>query len=201
MRILSPQAAQDIEAGRSLRLDLGCGHSPRPGYYGVDLLPLEEVAIQADLNEPLDLLPDNSVAEIYSYHCLEHVERLLPLMRELYRVLQPGARAEVYVPHFSNPYYYSDPTHVRPFGLYTLNYFCDQHDQQPRTVPSFYTDVRFRVDELVIHLLDRRLVDKLLTPFLSRIINRSFAWQDRYERRLCRLAPASQIRFVFSPVK
>ena len=201
MKILDRRVDDDIQAGRPLKLELGSGGAQRSGFYGVDLLPLEGVAIQADLNEPLDLIPDNSVAEIFSYHCLEHVDRFLPLMRELHRIMRPDAHAEIIVPHFSNPYHYSDPTHVRTFGLYTLSYFSDSKDQQLRKVPSFYSDTRFKVRDIELRLLNRKWIDRLLFPFLSRTVNRSFAWQDRFERRLCGLIPANEIRFVFSPLK
>jgi hypothetical protein len=36
--------------------------------------------------------------------------------------LEQGELIEIIVPHFSNPHYYSDPTHVRFFGLYTMSY-------------------------------------------------------------------------------
>jgi hypothetical protein len=48
------------------------------------------------------------------------------LIEELGRVMAPGAALTIIVPHFSNPFYYSDPTHRTPFGLYTMAYFCDQ---------------------------------------------------------------------------
>ena len=72
------------------------------------------------------------MTEIYSRHPLEHVRNFLPLMAELHRVTRPGGRIEIIVPHFSNPYGYSDPTHVRHFGLYTFFYFADEEDQPRR---------------------------------------------------------------------
>ena len=88
MKFLSIEAAEDVKHARPLRLEHGSGGFIREGYYGVDALEMPVVAIQADLNLPLSLLPDDSVGEIVSHHCFEHVANYLGLMRELHRVSQ-----------------------------------------------------------------------------------------------------------------
>jgi hypothetical protein len=122
-------------------------------------------------------------------------------MQELYRVTRADGRIEVVVPHFSNPYAYSDPTHVRFFGLYTFYYFADEADQPRRKVPSFYLPQRFSVTAVQIKLLKRARVGKLLLSPLNWFINTSSARQDWYERCLCRWLPAESIRFVLRPKK
>lgn len=202
MKFLSQQAADDVQSGRTLRLELGSGGFVRDGFYGVDAMDLPGVAIQADLNCPLSLLPDESVDELVSHHCFEHVSNFLGLMRELHRVMRPGARMTVVVPHFSNPYYYSDPTHLRFFGLYSMYYFVSE-EKQPgaRKVPSFYTDFRFLVDSIEIRLMPRSIFSRIRWPFLGSLINRGLAWADWYERRLCWTIPANTIEYVLVPVK
>lgn len=202
MKFLSNQVADDLRAGRSLRLELGSGGHVREGYYGVDMLPLPGVAIQADLNQRLDLLPAGSVSEVLSQQCFEHVTNLLGLMSELHRVMTPGAKLDITVPHFSNPYFYSDPTHIRFFGLYSMFYFVPEEFQTARRkVPSFYSEAMFRVQNVQMSLLPRSLACRLRWPFLSRLINRNIEWADWYERRLCWQVPAANIRYVMTPVK
>ena len=201
MKILNPQILDDLRRGVPLRIDLGCGQRKREGFYGVDCVEMDGVDIVADLNEPLALLPDDSVGEIYTRHVLEHVTDLLPLLAELRRVTRPDGRIEIVVPHFSNPYFYSDPTHVRFFGLYTMFYFVDAEHQPKRKVPAFYSHLRFRVDSIRIEFSRHTLFDRLLVPALSRVVNLGIGVQDWYERRLCRLFPANQIRYVVRPAK
>jgi SAM-dependent methyltransferase len=201
MQILNDEFGRALQAGQPLRLNLGSGGTVRPGYWGVDLLALPGVDVQADLNRPLDWLPDASVDAVYSRHALEHVEQILPLMRELHRVLRPGGRLHLVVPHFSNPYYYSDLTHRHPFGLYSFFYFCAPEDQPRRKVPCFYVDFRYRVQRLRIRFYRRSLLDKLVVPMLDRLVNRGVPTQDWYERRLCRLWHASEIDCELVPVK
>ena len=201
MRVINPDVYRDIEAGKGLRLNLGAGQRPRPGFYSVDQLPLPGVDIVADLNAPLDELPDDSVEEIYSRHTMEHVTRFLPLLAEIHRVARPEARIELVVPHFSNPHGYSDPTHVRFFGLYSLFYFCDEADQPARKVPNFYLPQRFRVESVTFSLLKQSLLDRLVQATFQKLINRSYAWLDWYERRLCWSFPVSSVRYLLSPKK
>src|SRR5262249_45053991 len=137
MKIHNEAVNADLRAGKGLRLNLGSGQTSLPGFYNVDQFGLPGVDIQADLNEPLSALPDNCVDEVYCRHGIEHISRFLELLAELHRVSRPDARIEIIVPHFSNPYGYSDPTHVRFFGLYSFYYFCDEADQPRRKVPSF----------------------------------------------------------------
>jgi SAM-dependent methyltransferase len=162
----------------------------------VDRVALPGVDVVADLNEPFARLPDDCVAEVYTRHTLEHVERFLELLAEIHRITAPGGRVEVVVPHFSNPYGYSDPTHVRFFGLYSFFYFSDPADQPRRKVPSFYLPQRFRVESVRINLLSGTLAEKAVRAVLQPLVNRGPGWQDWYERRLCRWLPANDIHFV-----
>ena len=196
MRIVNPKVRDDLAAGRVIRLNIGVGQRPRDGYYGLDCRELPGVDIVADLNEPLSALPDNSVEAILAYHILEHVVEFLPLLRELHRVVIPNGRLEIVAPHFSNPYGYSDPTHVRFFGLYTFYYFVDEADQPPRKVVAFYLRERFTVESINITLMPTLLMCKPIRRLATRVLNSSFQLLDWFERSWCRHFPADSIRYV-----
>jgi hypothetical protein len=196
MKIINPAVLDDLESGTGLRLNLGCGTRSRPGYYNLDRILLPGVDILADLDEPLAALPDNCVAEVYCRHTLEHVSNFLELLAELHRVCRPHGRLEIIVPHFSNPYGYSDPTHVRFFGLYSFFYFCDPKDQPKRKVPAFYLPRRFQVEEVRCSLLHESVSDKLIRSVLQPLINLNVGCLEWYEKRLCRWLPADSIRYV-----
>lgn len=202
MQIINPLFLKDLEAGSPIRLELGSAGGKRTGFYGVDHLSLPGVDLVADLNLPFDLLPDNSVHELYSRHTLEHVHQFLPLMREIHRVCRADAKIEIIVPHFSNVFGFSDPTHVRFFGLYTMNYFVAAEDQPAiRRVPAFYSDLRFAVESVRIEFYREGRIDRLLARPFESLVNRSAAWQHFYERRLCNLFHAWQIIYRMHPMK
>ncbi|QNN24883.1 methyltransferase type 11 [Planctomycetales bacterium ZRK34] len=202
MQIVNSNVRNKLDRGEKIQLELGAGGKARDGYVSLDLLPLEGVDIVANLNEPLTDLPDNCVASLRTRHTLEHVQEFLPLMKEIHRIVAPGGRIEITVPHYTNPYYYSDPTHERFFGLYTFNYFVDP-EKQPRLrqVPSFYTDFRFEIVSIRIMFYRQGIIDRIVAPILERIINRSFYLQDFYERRLASCFHAWQLRYILVPQK
>jgi SAM-dependent methyltransferase len=201
MKILDEGVRSDLASGRQIGLDLGSGGPGRAGFYGVDLLELPGVSIQANLNEPLSLLPDNSVSGLKSSHCLEHVNEFVGLMKELHRVVCPGGLIEITVPHFSNPHGYSDPTHVRFFGLYTFNYFMPTSKQQPRRVPNYFPEIRFNIEQIYIDLMPRSFLDRVRHPGLFRSLNSSFANQDKWEQKLCWKLPGNEITYWLRPEK
>jgi predicted SAM-dependent methyltransferase len=114
--------AEALASGRPVIIELGCGGKKRAGRIGIDSVDLPQVDIVADLEEGLPFLPDSAVDEIHAEHVLEHIADLEGLMREIVRVLKSEGTCRVRAPHFTNPYYYSDYTHKRPFGLYTFEY-------------------------------------------------------------------------------
>jgi SAM-dependent methyltransferase len=180
-------------------VELGCGQKRKRDRITVDKLDLPNVDIVADIDNGLPFLPDDSVDEIHCRSMLEHIQNFEGLMREIVSVLKKRGKAHVFVPHFSNPYYYSDYTHKRFFGLYTFYYFVDTEKQLKRKVPNFYTNIR-------INIISQRLVFR--SPFwLSRqvkkafgfIINCSGSFMEFYEQHLCYMFPCHGIEIVFMP--
>ena len=203
MKILNDDLLNAIKKGVEIKLDLGCGISPRKGFYSVDYLDIDGIDIQADLNEPLDLIPSFSIDYIYSRHVLEHIDKFIPLMREIHRIAKKGATIELIVPHFSNVYGFSDPTHVRVFGLYSMSYFVSLENQpEVRKVPEFYTDTRFIVNSVEIDFY-RNLsnLDMFFGALAYKLVNINMKTQNFYERRLTNFFHAWQIRWLMEPVK
>jgi SAM-dependent methyltransferase len=202
MRIINESVREDLTNGVDLKIDLGCGSRPKKGYYSLDLLEMNGVDIVADLNQPLDMLPDNSCSHIFSNHVFEHIHDLNVLMGEIYRIAKPCANLEIVVPHFSNVFGYSDPTHVRLFGIYSFYYYVRRCDQPgKRKVPDFYTSYKYRVHKITIEFSRLSLLDRLLVPIMRKLVNINLPTQTFYERRLSAIFHASQIRFHLQPVK
>ena len=202
MKIINQELAEDFKLGNLVRLELGSGGMVRDGFYGVDIKPLPGVSLVADLNFPLEMIPSNSVSEIVSHHCFEHVKNIIALMEEIHRIVIPGGLIRITVPHFSNPYYYSDPTHCTFFGLYTFYYFSNLEDQPAkRKVPFFYTNIRFHVIDIKISLMTRSLFLRLRWPLLGKLVNSKLKWMEWYEKRLCWRVPAEQISYCLKVIK
>lgn len=190
-----------ISSGEKIIVELGCGDKKKQGSIGIDKVDLPNVDIVADLEKGLSFFPDNSVSEIHSRSVFEHVESFDNLMREIVRVLTRDGKTYVFVPHFSNPHYYSDYTHNRFFGLYTFYYFVNLEHQLKRKVPNFYTDIRIKI---ISQRLIFRSSFKVMNP-----IKKLFGWfvnlhtllQEYYEENLCYMVPCHGIEIIFVPNK
>lgn len=188
-----------LQAGQPVLIELGCGEKRTRGRIGVDRVDLPTVDIVTDIEDGLPFLPDRSVDEIHCRSVLEHMENFERVFTEMIRVLKDEGRAYIFVPHFSNPYYYSDYTHKRPFGFYTFYYFTDPQNQRRRKVPSFYTRTRIRI--LSMKLKFRCPIRILHYPrkLFGAIVNLHPAFQEFYEAGLCYLVPCDGIEIVLRP--
>jgi SAM-dependent methyltransferase len=85
-----------------MKLNLGGGNQNMPGWTSVDLFA-EGAAIKADLFKFPWPWEDNSIEAVAMFHFLEHVEELERTIMEVHRILKPGGRFWVIVPHARNP--------------------------------------------------------------------------------------------------
>jgi predicted SAM-dependent methyltransferase len=180
-------------------VELGCGQKKKRGRIGVDKLDLPNVDIVADLEQGLPFLPDNSIDQILCRNVLEHIENFENLTQEITRVLKNNGRAHVFVPHFSNPYYYSDYTHKRFFGLYTFYYFVDTKHQLRRKVPNYYTDTRIKIISQRLIFGSSLWFTRQIKKLLGCIFNCHRSLQEFYEENLCYIFPCYGIEIVFTP--
>lgn len=200
---MEPVVKIDLEKvigdGKPLIIELGCGQKTKEGKITIDKLDLPNVDIVADIENGLPFLPDDSVDEIHCRSVLEHIDSFEYLMREIVRVLKKSGRAYVFVPHFSNPYYYSDYTHKRFFGLYSFYYFVDTERQLKRKVPNFYTDIRIKIiSQRLVFRSPFRLSRQIKKPF-GFIINCHSSLMEFYEQHLSYIFPCDGIELVFTP--
>ena len=179
----------------AIRINLGCGDQRLLGYnIGLDILRRAGTDVICDLNVSIPLA-NASVEHVRAKSLLEHIEQLELLLAEVRRVLKPGGTFYVYVPHWSNPFYYSDYTHRRFFGLATFDYFTDCQDQIYRKVPV-YTMLRFQtVSVRLIFESPFRWLRWLMKGF-QWLVNHSVRSQTLYEYHLSSLVPCYAIEYT-----
>ncbi len=185
-------------------VELGCGNKAQPlsrdGRIGIDLVDLENVDIVADLEAGLSFLPDASVDKVYARSLFEHIRNFAGLLSEVIRVLKSDAACHLLVPHFSNPYHYSDPTHVRFFGLYSFLYYSyPQKSPFQRQVPTFYTESRLEIISLKLRFRSPFKGRKWWKRLHEKIFNLNPWMQEFYEENLCHLLPCYGIAIEFRP--
>ena len=179
-------------------LEVGCGDLKRlAGSIGIDIADYPAVDIVGDAVEVMKLIPAVSVDLIQSSHFMEHIADVPAILNEFTRSLKIGGQIDITVPHFSNPFYYSDPTHKSFFGLYTFAYYAENKIFK-RTVPSYS---RIEGLELVsVHLgmksYPPRYVRHGFKKLLEMLFNSSTFMRELYEENLCYLFPCYEIRYV-----
>jgi len=181
-----------------VELELGCGENKRNQHaIGIDALDYPDVDIVGDIYQVLAAFPTQSVDAVYSYHFVEHVPDVPKLLAELARVIKPNGIVEFVAPHFSNPYFYSDPTHRSFFGLYTFCYFACKSPFS-RQVPTYGHKLEFNIIKV-------DLVFKSARPFIFRygvkrlfgvLFNSCNYLKELYEENLCYLFPCYEVRYI-----
>jgi SAM-dependent methyltransferase len=187
-----------INLANRIVIELGCGNRKRNRQaIGIDMLDYPDVDIVGDIYEVLASFPAQSVDAVYSYHFVEHVPDVQKLISELARLVKPNGYVEFVAPHFSNPYFYSDPTHRSFFGLYTLCYFASK-SPFARQVPTYGYKAEFSIAKV-------DLIFKSTRPFVVRygikrlvgsLFNSCIYLKELYEENFCYLFPCYEVRYI-----
>lgn len=196
-QIIPQLAAAGRSSMEKVVLELGCGNRKRlPNSIGIDILDYEAVDIVGDLVEVLMEFPASSVDFVTSHHVFEHIEDLELVVDQLARIIKREGQLEATVPHFSNPYYYSDYTHKRFFGLYTFCYLASSSLFR-RQVPTYQKELNFELESVDLGF-------KSPPPFYIRygikrawgfLFNLNSWMQELYEENYCYLIPCYEIRY------
>jgi SAM-dependent methyltransferase len=92
-------------------LDLGCGKHKHPQAVGADRNSASQADVLCDLNRFPYPFRDDSFDEIHLNHVIEHLEDVVAVVAEIWRVARHGARVLIGTPHFSSIHSYTDPGH------------------------------------------------------------------------------------------
>ena len=134
-----------------MKLELGCGKAPTPGYVYHDK---RRHSPHVEFAHDLDVLPwpwrDTSCEEILALDVFEHLH-LMPevCLRECHRLLIPGGILRLRVPIFGSPWHVIDPTHVRGFHPLNFDYFVQGRELHQK-YGHYYFDFAFREAEVKV---------------------------------------------------
>lgn len=128
-----------------MKLNLGCGREPSPGWIRVDILALPDIDVVHDLSEFPWPFKDESAEEIKAIDLLEHISpsKTIAFVQECHRILKPGGKLFIQSPHWKSPNCWIDPSHYRGFDEQSLDYF-DPDTPFGKNYP-YYSDKKFKV--------------------------------------------------------
>ena len=130
---------------KSIKLNLGCGHTKIPGFLGVDINPNAEYVDKThDLNKFPYPFKESSVDEVYMDHVLEHLDDPLNVIQELYRITKPNVTLRIKTPHMSCTWLH--PGHKSAISTLLFDYFVPGTD-------DYYGNCEFKIIEKKISWL------------------------------------------------
>jgi hypothetical protein len=188
---------KNISPSNQIKLNLGCGpQKTQDDFIGTDILDFDCVDLVGDVFEVLKRLPPSGVSECYSAHFFEHISNLDMLMCEISRIMSPGAKLILKVPHFSNPYFYSDPTHQRFFGLYTMCYYCSNGTYFARGVPRYSKPLSLKLEKVKLNFSSPFFIRRMMKKIPQVLFNQCKWGQEFYEENLCYLFPCYEVEYT-----
>ena len=147
-----------------IKINFGCGTKIMPGWVNLDCAALPGVDVVHDLDKLPLPFENETVDEILCEDVLEHIE-YAPMLKDCMRILVPGGRVRIEVPHFTSNNNFVDPTHRNMYSIKTFNFFAANTFEGKNR--SYYFDFKFS-----------KIVDKQIT-FCKRSIyfyNRPIEW-------------------------
>lgn len=173
-----------------MKLNLGCGNRHESGYVNVDVDSRHKPNQVWDLNRFPYPWPDNSVDEVKMRHVLEHVDDVIKVMNEVWRILRFGTRCYIEVPYVTHFQAIGHPQHKHFFHWGTFGWL----DVAARGKGSqeIYTDRYFHIlrNRLVFDGPDKRF-EKMFNEYPT-LYNGSF---------LSKIVPAAALDVVLEKVK
>ena len=161
-----------------------------------------ENIINQDALKYIKSLKDSSVREVYSRHFIEHIDYsyLQKLLKELDRVLVKNGYITFIVPHYSNPYFYSDPTHKTSWGVHSFSYICHVSCLN-RNVPKYISIKNWTLKKVSVRFVPMSNLKIFgiripsICSLLNFLINSNNLIIEFYERYLANFFSIYEIKF------
>lgn len=177
-------------------LDLGCGPGKKnPTWIGIDALDYKGVDIVGDVFEILEIFPEQTVDEVHSYHFFEHISDVPRLLELLQRIIKSNGKIVIVVPHFSNPYFYSDYTHKNFFGLYSFSYLS-KDEIFKRKVPNYNIETGLYLHKVDLHFASPFRYKRPFKKLYQYFFNFTNGLKEFYEETCCYTFPCYELKYI-----
>lgn len=108
-------------------LEIGCGKNPykpkeREKVVHLDKIKLPDVEIVWNLNKFPYPFKDNEFDVIIAKHVIEHLDNIIKVMEELWKILKPNGLLKITVPYAKHTSAFQNPTHKHFFTCFTFDY-------------------------------------------------------------------------------
>ena len=178
-------------------LDIGCGKHKTPGAVGLDNNPRTGADVIHDLEFTPYPFDENEFDVVVGNQVIEHIDDVMGVMAELYRITRPGGTIRLDTPHYSDIASFTDPTHRHHLTTESFAYFTGN-----RPDFDFYSDVRLRAVTIRVTMLKlwRALGFELLVNSCNRYPALRFI-RRFWESYLCFIIRGKTVYFEFEVLK
>lgn len=145
------------------KINLGCGEKYLPGYINCDISGNVKTDKLFDLNKFPYPFKSDFAEEVLMDNVLEHVDSVVKVMEEVYRVLKQEGILRIYVPYAKSDGAVQDPTHTHFFTENSMNYFSKNNEF------NYYTDKKFTLVKAQLFCANKTTKSKVraFLPFKS----------------------------------
>ena len=130
------RVGEESEIRKKIKINIGCGRHKIKGHINLDIAKEVNPDILVDIEKKGLPFPDNSIDEIYSSHCLEHIrpEYWLFVLQEIARVAKHKCLLILDLP-FDNMVQRSHADHYRTFSWDSF------HDHEEDSEVLYYSNL------------------------------------------------------------
>jgi len=122
-------------------LDIGCGIEKQDDSIGIDINPRSNADVIHDLNIFPYPFENNLFDVIYCTSVIEHLDNVIKVLEEIYRIGKNGAVVKITVPFYKNWVAFTDPTHIHFFTSSSFDYF----DKTKLLSKYKYSSINFKI--------------------------------------------------------
>lgn len=138
-------------ADQPIKINLGAGSEPTDGWVNVDWIKQPGIDVIHNLIDFPWPFADGVADEIKAIDVLEHMPPFtksggstpIKFVEECHRILTPGGKLTIQVPHYQSPNLWIDPTHVRGYDPKSMDYFDPETDLG--RAYGYYSKKKFKV--------------------------------------------------------
>lgn len=171
-----------------VKLDIGCGEKVTPGYIGVDYIKYNDnIEYVINLNKEKIPFNDNTIDGILCSHIIEHLDNPFDVIKEIHRVLKPGAELIIKVPYYRH-YQAYHPHHKTYWSFGEFNIFNNSYTE------FGYKWSKCKLDWNWVNQGEDKLL-KVFHPIINKIIRK---YIGIYERKLSLFFPVYELVFTLT---
>lgn len=134
-----------------MKINLGAGSEAQHGWVNTDWIDGPGIDKVFNLLDDVWPFEDGVADEILARDVLEHMPNFtnnnkstpIHFVEECHRILQPGGKLFITVPHWQSKNLWIDPTHVRGYDEKSMDYFDPDKDHGKWY--GYYSDKKFTV--------------------------------------------------------